>query len=76
MLKAITYRIIRILLLLVIALTITGNVSEAVTVSVVDAILATLYYYYFDRMWDSYFKERVDLLWFKIKYDWIKKLLR
>jgi len=49
--KAVVYRMIRILLLWTIALIILDNPKDALTISLVDAIAATIYYYYFDKIW-------------------------
>jgi uncharacterized membrane protein len=49
--KAIIYRIFRISIILVIALLATGSIRESLTISILDAIIATIYYYYFDKLW-------------------------
>jgi uncharacterized membrane protein len=50
--KAIIYRIFRISIILVIALLATGSIRESLTISILDAIIATIYYYYFDKLWN------------------------
>jgi uncharacterized membrane protein len=49
--KAIIYRIFRVTIILVIALLATGSIRESLTISILDAIVATAYYYYFDKFW-------------------------
>ena len=49
--KSVLYRVIRILIVLVITLLITGSVGNALTISLLDAVVATIYYYYFDKYW-------------------------
>ena len=66
--KSIVYRIIRILLLLVVALVVLGDVTAALSISAIDAIVATVYYYYFDKWWDMYLSPLIQNLMIKIKY--------
>lgn len=51
--KAIIYRLMRIAIVLIIALLATGSIRESLTISVLDAIIATIYYFYFDLMWSK-----------------------
>lgn len=51
--KALVYRVLRILLLLVTAYLVIGNIEEAMSISAIDAVVATVYYYYFDKAWCS-----------------------
>ena len=51
--KAIVYRVLRILIILIIALLATGSIRESLTISIIDAIIATAYYYYFDIFWSK-----------------------
>ena len=66
--KAIVYRIMRILIVLFVSLIVLGDVSTAISISMIDAIIATIYYYYFDKYWDKYFKKLVHKIYIKIKY--------
>jgi len=49
--KSILYRLIRILLLLLTSFLILGNIETAFSISIIDAVIATIYYYYFDKFW-------------------------
>ena len=53
-LKAIIYRVIRILLLLAVSYFVLGNITTALSISFIDAIIATIYYYFFDKGWDKF----------------------
>jgi len=66
-LKSIVYRIIRILLLLVVSFIILGNINLAISISSIDAIIATIYYYYFDKIW-FIFEPKIKSLLLLIKY--------
>ena len=52
LIKAIIYRIFRISIILIISLLATGSIRESITISLLDAIIATIYYYYFDKLWN------------------------
>jgi len=56
-LKAIIYRILRILLLLITAYFVLGDIGVALSISGIDAIIATIYYYFFDKGWDKFEKK-------------------
>ena len=64
MYKAIVYRFLRVTIVLIIALLATGSIRESLTISVLDAIIATIYYYYFDKFWShlevKYIKNKKD----------------
>jgi len=51
-LKALVYRVFRIILLLIVSYFVVGNIAAAISISFIDAGIATLYYYYFDKFWD------------------------
>jgi len=51
LIKSIVYRILRIIILLSITYYISGDISQSITISFIDAIIATMYYYYFDVLW-------------------------
>ena len=59
--KAIVYRVLRILLLLITAFIVLGSIKTAISISLIDAVVATVYYYYFDKAWVKF------ELWFKHK---------
>jgi uncharacterized membrane protein len=50
-LKAILYRIIRILIVFISGYFILDNASAAISIAGVDMIAATIFYYYFDKFW-------------------------
>jgi len=50
-LKSIVYRILRVILLLVVSYFFLGDIATALSISIIDALIATTYYYYFDLMW-------------------------
>ena len=52
--KAIVYRLIRILILLLVSYLVLGNLTAALSISFIDAIVATVYYYYFDKLWAKF----------------------
>ena len=72
LIKAIVYRILRILLLLITTFLILGDISTALSISVVDAIIATLYYYYFDKSW-SVFEKKIKHWKLEYKYRKMNK---
>ncbi len=55
LLKTVIYRIFRIILLFIVVYLVAG-VSIAASVSLIDIVVATLYYYYFEVLWNK-FKE-------------------
>jgi len=69
--KAIIYRIIRILILLIISYIVLGNIGTALSISLIDAIIATIYYYYFDKLWTK-FETKVDHWKLEYKYRKMK----
>ena len=66
--KSVLYRIIRLLLLVIISFLIIGDVSNAISISIIDAFVATLYYYYFDKIWDSHLERYIKEIYLMIKY--------
>ena len=52
--KAVIYRALRIVLLLIVAFLISGDVGMATKISIADSIIATIYYYYFDIVWEKF----------------------
>ena len=65
--KAVIYRVIRILLLLVVSFLVLGNIGTALSISAIDAIVATLYYYFFDKYW-IYIEKTIKKVYLKFKY--------
>lgn len=68
LIKSIVYRIFRILILLAVALVVLGDTTAALSISVIDAVVATIYYYYFDKGWDRFLEPSIKELLIKIKY--------
>lgn len=68
LIKSIIYRIFRILILLVVALVVLGDTTAALSISAIDAVVATAYYYYFDKGWARYLEPMFTELLIKIKY--------
>jgi len=68
-LKSIIYRIIRILLLLIVSYFVLGNITTALSISLIDAVVATIYYYFFDKAW-SKFEDKIEH--YKLKYKYRK----
>ncbi len=66
------YRVFRIMIVLIVSLIVLGNIGDALSISIIDAVVATIYYYYFDKYWDKYFKNIVDEIYIKIKYRKLK----
>jgi len=66
-LKSIIYRILRILLLLIVSFIILGNINTALSISLLDALIATIYYYYFDIIWEKITPSIRELI-IRIKY--------
>ncbi len=59
--KTIIYRVIRMIIILIITFLITGSLSNALTISFVDTVVASIYYYYFDLFWpkiEKYIKNK------------------
>jgi len=52
--KTILYRVIRLVLLLAVAYIFLGDIGTALSISFVDTIVATIYYYMFERFWSKY----------------------
>ena len=70
--KAIVYRILRIILLLITSFLVLGDISTAISISAIDAIVATIYYYYFDKIWDNTIKPIVENARLRVKYRKMK----
>jgi len=70
-LKAIVYRIIRILILLAVSYFILGSISAALSISLIDAIIATVYYYFFDKAWNK-FEDKIEHWKLEYKYRKMK----
>jgi len=68
-LKAIIYRIIRILLLLGVSYFVLGNITVALSISLIDPVIATIYYYFFDKMWDKF---EAKVIHWKLEYKYRK----
>jgi len=69
--KSVLYRILRILLLLSISFIFLGNIGIALEISLIDAFIATIYYYYFDRMWNK-IEPKIREIFLAIKYRKLK----
>ena len=54
LLKTIIYRLGRIFILGVIGLFVTGSLNFAISISIIDMFIASIYYYVFDIIWDRY----------------------
>ena len=54
--KAIVYRLLRLLVLAMSVLFISGSIDITISVVILDAIVATLFYYYFDVTWEQFTK--------------------
>jgi uncharacterized membrane protein len=65
--KAIIYRIIRILIVFISGYFILDDASIAVSIAGVDMIAATLFYYYFDKFWCK-IEDYINRLYLKWKY--------
>ena len=70
-LKAIVYRVLRIILLLITAYFILGNLTVALSISAIDAVIATIYYYFFDKGW-SVFEAKIEHWKLEWKYRKMK----
>jgi len=66
-LKAIIYRIFRILIVFISGLIAMGNPFIALNIALVDMVAATLFYYYFDKFWDK-IEKFLRELYIRIKY--------
>jgi len=66
-LKAVVYRVFRILIVLAVSFFVLGNIQTAIGISLIDAIIATVYYYYFDVVWAKF--EHLLLHWKYRKFD-------
>jgi len=66
--KSIVYRIIRVLLLLVVSYFVLGDIQMALSISFIDMIVATFYYYYFDKSWEKFGEPFFNGLLLKFKY--------
>ncbi len=66
-LKTIIYRILRILIVLLVTFSITGSIGSALSISLIDALVASVYYYYFDKYW-LVLEPKIQHLYFKVKY--------
>jgi len=61
------YRAIRILIVLMVTFIVTGSIGDALSISMLDAVVASVYYYYFDKYW--YVAEDIlQSIWFRLKY--------
>ena len=70
-LKAIVYRVLRIILLLLTAYLVLGDISTAISISAIDAIIATVYYYFFDKGWSA-FEKKIEHWKLEFKYRKMK----
>lgn len=70
-LKAIIYRVLRIVLLLLVAFLVLGDISTALSISAIDAVVATIYYYFFDKGWAK-FEEKIEHWRLEWKYRKMK----
>lgn len=50
--KTLLYRVVMILVTIVVALLITGNVSEALSIGIAANVIKTGTYYGYERLWD------------------------
>jgi len=53
LLKSIVYRVLRIILLFITSYIMLDSIETAISISLVDAVIATIYYYYFDKIWET-----------------------
>lgn len=67
LLKSIVYRILRIFIVLIVTFIVTESIGSALSISFIDAIIATIYYYYFDKLWPK-FERKFEHLFYIIKY--------
>lgn len=67
LIKSILYRVIRILIVLIVSVLVTGSIGTALSISLIDAGIATAYYYYFDKYWHL-FEGGIKHIMYKIKY--------
>jgi len=65
--KAILYRVVRIVIVFISGYFILGDTSAAVSIAGVDMVAATLFYYYFDRWW-CIIEEYLHKIYLKWKY--------
>jgi len=66
--KSIIYRIIRVLLLLTVSYFVIGDIQTALSISFIDMIVATFYYYYFDKTWEKFGEPFFNDVFLKFKY--------
>jgi uncharacterized membrane protein len=52
-LKAIIYRVVRILIVFISGYFILDDATTAVSIAGIDMVAATLFYYYFDKCWST-----------------------
>ena len=71
-LKSIVYRVLRIIISFIVSYLVVGDLSTAAAISAVDAVVATVYYYYFDKLWDK-FLPRTKHLMNTVKYRRMNK---
>jgi uncharacterized membrane protein len=50
--KTLLYRVVMILITIVVALVVTGNLGEALSIGVVANVIKTGVYYVYERLWD------------------------
>ena len=65
--KAIIYRVIRIIIVFISGFIALGNPLIAINIALIDMIAATIFYYYFDRFWTK-IEGFIDQIYLKIKY--------
>ncbi len=69
--KAILYRVIRMIIVFLSSFSILGDTSTALSIMSIDMVAATLFYYFFDRAWPS-IESKLKSIVLLIKYRKLK----
>lgn len=67
LLKAIIYRFFRIIIVFLAGFITTGEPFTALNIALLDMVVATMFYYYFDKFWIK-IEIVVEKIYLKIKY--------
>jgi len=59
--KSIIYRIIRVFILFTISILVGRDINIAISISVIDLFVATIYYYFFEIIWEKIDKKKGQL---------------
>jgi len=54
--KSLIYRLLRVGILLIISYAITDDITNAMSISIIDMVVATGYYYLFEIYWNKFLK--------------------